>query len=153
MSEWKVGLQVDEPFRGQVKPNRLKQVAEKTLFAEGISSPVGLSLVITKDELVRQLNRTYRGVDRSTDVLAFPLEENPSDFPPPPNGIQQLGEVIISGSQARRQAEEQGHELEKELILLIIHGVLHLLGYEDEDPEKEPRMRAREAELFSLASK
>lgn len=107
-----------------------------------------LSLVVTTDEVVEELNRTYRGVNRTTDVLAFPLEGG--DFPSLPGVSKHLGEVIISFPQATRQAEEQGHQLREELSLLVIHGILHLLGYEDEDEDEEPRMRAREAEILKL---
>ncbi len=150
---YKLAVHIEEPFQGQVEKAWLKQVAENTLSAEEVEAPAELSLVLTDDELVRELNRAYRGVDRNTDVLAFRLDGGPPDFPPPPDLTRHLGEVIISYPQAARQAEEQGHSLKKELGLLVIHGILHLLGYEDEDPQKEPRMRAREAELLSLIVK
>ena len=147
-ARWKLSIQVDEPFRSRVRKSWLRKAAMKALSAERVLAPAELSLVVTTDEVVGELNRTYRGVDRTTDVLAFPLDG--SDFPPLPDGRRHLGEVIISCPQAARQAEEQGHQLREELSLLVIHGVLHLLGYKDEDPEEEPRMRAREAEILNL---
>ncbi|GAI10330.1 unnamed protein product, partial [marine sediment metagenome] len=89
-----------------------------------------------------------------TDVLAFSmLPEQPggdlASFVAPPDGIQHLGEVIISYPQAVIQAEERQHSVEREITILIIHGVLHLLGYEHDKPEMEHQMRAREAEILS----
>jgi len=149
-ARWKLSIQVDESLRSRVRKSWLRKAAMKALSAERVPAPAELSLVVTTDEVMEELNRTYRGVDQTTDVLAFPLDGSTPDFPPLPDGGRHLGEVIISGPQAARQAKEQAHQLREELSLLVIHGVLHLLGYEDEDPEKEPRMRAREAEILKL---
>jgi probable rRNA maturation factor len=78
----------------------------------------------------------------------LPQQSTDSDFVSPPDNITHLGEVIISYPQAVEQAKEQGHSTEQELALLIIHGILHLLGYDHEKPEEEARMRAREKELL-----
>jgi len=110
-----------------------------------------VSLVFTDSETVQRLNRDYRGVDKPTDVLAFymlPQKEADSSFALPPNGVIRLGEVIISYPQAVEQAKEQGHSTKQELALLIIHGILHLLGYDHEQPEEEKLMRERERELL-----
>jgi probable rRNA maturation factor len=101
--------------------------------------------------MVKQLNRDYRGVDEPTDVLAFymlPQKGADSSFALPPDGITRLGEVIISYPQAVAQAKEQGHSPQRELALLVIHGILHLLGYNHEEPEEESKMRERERELL-----
>jgi len=100
---------------------------------------------------VKQLNRDYRGVDEPTDVLAFymlPQQGADSSFALPPDGVTRLGEVIISYPQAVAQAREQGHSPERELALLVIHGILHLLSYDHEEPEEESKMRERERELL-----
>ena len=132
----------------------LKSLAERVLVAQGVSSEAELGLVIASQERVRQLNKSYLGQDRPTDVIAFSLlsGQPAGDFPPfvqPPDGVMHLGEVVISYPQAVVQAEEQGHSVKKELAILIIHGVLHLLGYEDEKPEPKRRMQAREKEILS----
>jgi len=104
---------------------------------------------------VQKLNRDYRGVDAPTDVLAFnmlPQKETTTSFVLPPDGVTRLGEVIISYPQAMEQAKEQGHSVNKELALLIIHGILHLLGYDHEQPEEEAKMRAKEKELLARAT-
>ncbi len=130
----------------------LRQVAEQTLMAESIGSPAELGLVITSDDQVRQLNRLFRGIDGPTDVLSFANMETKAGesagFIPPPDGLQHLGEVIIAYPQATRQAAENGHSVEREVALLVIHGVLHLLGYDHDTPEQEAEMRARETAIL-----
>ena len=131
----------------------LESVAEKILVAQGIDSGVELSLVITSQERIRQLNLSYLGRDEPTDVLAFsmlPEQSGEADpFVVPPDGIKHLGEVIISYPQAVIQAEERQHSVKREIAILIIHGVLHLLGYEHDKPELEQKMRLKETEILS----
>ncbi len=148
-----IGVLIDDDFEGCPGVGWLKSVAEQVLVAQGAGSDVELGLVIAGQERVRELNRSYRGKDEPTDVLAFSAtEELESGFPPfvhPPDGVLHLGEVIISYPQAVAQAREHRHSVEKEVAILIIHGVLHLLGYEHDKPELERQMRAREAEVLS----
>jgi probable rRNA maturation factor len=142
---------VEEKFRGVVDGGWVKKIVRQVLKAEGVVPPYEVSLVFTDSETVKQLNRDYRGVDEPTDVLAFsmlPQKGTDSSFPLPPDGFTRLGEVIISYPQAVAQAKEQGHSPERELALLIIHGILHLLGYDHEEPEEESKMRERERELL-----
>ncbi len=150
MPNYELSLHIDESFRDSSAEKRLRKAVEETLAAHGVDAPVELGLVITDDRVVQELNRSYRGLDATTDVLAFALREQSQDFATPPNGILHLGEVFISCPQAERQAQEQGHPLEQELALLAIHGVLHLLGYEHEDPDEEQKMRAMEEKLLTL---
>jgi len=147
-----IGISVEEEFRGVVNEDWARRIAQTVLEAEGVAPPYEVGLVFTDSETVKQLNRDYRGVDEPTDVLAFYLlpqkEEADDSFALPPDGVTRLGEVIISYPQAVKQAKEQGHPTEKELALLIIHGILHLLGYDHEDTEEEAKMRTREKELL-----
>jgi probable rRNA maturation factor len=146
-----IGIHVEEEFRGVVDIGWVKKIVKQILEAEGVALPYEVSLVFTDSETVKQLNRDYRGVDEPTDVLAFymlPQKEADSSFALPPDGVTRLGEVIISYPQAVEQAKEQGHSPEKELALLIIHGILHLLSYDHEEPEVESKMRERERELL-----
>jgi len=150
MSE-EIGISVEEKFRGLVDKGWVGRIAQRVLKAEGVAPPFEVSLVFTDSEVVQKLNRDYRGMDEPTDVLAFymlPQKEADSSFALPPDGVTRLGEVIISYPQTAEQAKEQGHSVDKELTLLIIHGILHLLGYDHEQPEEEVKMRAREKELL-----
>jgi len=142
---------IEEEFRGVVNGGWIKKIVRQVLRAEGVAPPYEVSLVFTDSETVKQLNRDYRGVDEPTDVLAFymlPQKGADFSFALPPDGVTRLGEVIISYPQAAEQAKEQGHSPETELALLVIHGILHLLGYDHEEPEEESEMRERERELL-----
>ncbi len=150
-----INVLIDEGLEERFAESWLQSVAEQVLIAEGVSSAAELSLVIASQERVQELNRTYRGRDEPTDVLAFamlPAEEKPEvdspSFVTPPDGVLHLGEVIISYPQAVVQAGEHQHSVEKEITILLIHGVLHLLGYEHDKPEPGSDMRAREAEIL-----
>jgi len=146
-----IEISVDDEFRALVDKDWARKIAQQVLKAEGVAPPYEVSLVFTDSEMVRRLNRDYRGVDRPTDVLAFymlPQKEADSCFALPPDGVLRLGEVIISYPQAVEQAKEQGHSIERELALLIVHGILHLLGYDHEQPEEEKQMREREEKLL-----
>jgi len=146
-----IQISVGEEFQGLVDEGWVRRTAKQALKAEGVAPPYEVGLLFTDSETVQRLNRDYRGVDEATDVLAFgmlPQKEDNSSFVLPPDGITHLGEVIISYPRAVEQAQEQGHSVDKELALLIIHGILHLLGYDHEKPEDEAKMRAREKELL-----
>jgi len=100
------------------------------------------------------MNRHYRGYDKPTDVLSFAQRDALPDAPPPPTlpGMPQLlGDVVISVETADRQAAAHGVSLEQELALLTVHGILHLLGYEDETEAGTARMRVREREILGYA--
>ena len=148
-------MRVADRFRGLVDSLWVKRLVRQVLEAEGVAPPYEVSLVFTDSETVRKLNRDYRGVDRATDVLAFYMfgqNKGDSQFVLPPDGITYLGEVIISYPKAVAQAKEHGHSVEQELALLVIHGILHLLGYDHEEREEERRMRRREKELLEKCS-
>jgi len=151
-----INVIIDGDFAECPEVSWLRSVAEQVLIAQGVSSNAELGLVITNQERVQELNRNYRGEDRPTDVLAFYMTstaeeagaESPS-FVIPPDGILHLGEVIISYPQAVMQAKEHQHSVKKELAILIIHGVLHLLGYDHDKPEPKHQMRNREKEILN----
>ena len=148
----KLGIQIDKEFRKHLDQEWLQGVVEQSLAIQDFDSEVELSLVVTGEETVRKLNQQYRGVGEPTDVLSFALSERKADddipFVTPPDSILHLGEVVISYPQALRQAEENRQGVEQELALLIVHGVLHLLGYEHDEPAREKEMRALEREIL-----
>ncbi len=161
--DMEINVLIDEGLEGCIDVGWLKKVAEQVLVAQGVSSNVELGLFIAGGERVRQLNRSYRGKDEPTDVLAFSMFPEQSaqgmtgtDFPPfvnPPDGVLHLGEVIISYPQAVTQAEEHQHSVEKEVAILLIHGVLHLLGFEHNKPALKRKMTTREAEILNYIKK
>jgi len=146
-----IGVHIEENFKSLIDEEWARKLTHAILKAERTASPYEVSIVLTDSEAVQKLNRDYRGVDEPTDVLSFCMllqQENEPSFIPSPDGITHLGEVIISCPQAARQANEQKHSVKQELALLLIHGILHLLGYDHEHPDEEARMRAREKELL-----
>lgn len=106
-----------------------------------------LSILFTGPEGMRALNRKYRGVDRTTDVISFPLYETPGEFPAGRDFL--LGDIVINPSQAKLQAGGHGLSLGQELRWLLVHGLLHLLGYGHEGGSYERRkMRKKELQLL-----
>ncbi len=139
-------IAVDEEIVAAIESDRLEALADAVMDAEGL--PLGeLGVVVTDDETIRELNREYAGDDTPTDVLAFSLREG-EEFAQP-DGVLRLGEVIISYPTARRQAADAGIPVEREIEHLLVHGVLHLLGYDHAEPQEEERMRARERDLLA----
>ncbi len=137
----------------------LRSVAYHTLrlCQPAPSSTVGL--VIADDDTVRQLNRDYRDLDETTDVLAFPLGisqgetgDGADGFSLPPDEAVSLGEVIISYPQAVRQARQSGKRVKAEVALLVVHGVLHLLGYDHMEQEDEAVMWAKQDQVLASVS-
>jgi len=134
-------VQVEPALADAVLPALVEKLVAASRAAAGEASFAGpgeMTLVIAGDAHVQELNRTYRGVDATTDVLAFgtegecePAEPIGVHFVLPAEaGPAYLGDVVISLPQAQRQAAERGHPAETELCLLVVHGTLHLLGYE-----------------------
>ena len=93
--------------------------------------PDAISIAIVDDRRIREINRSFRGTDSTTDVIAFEAEDEPDRL---------AGEIIVSADTARRQAKQYDHSLQRELCLLVAHGVLHVLGYEDYDDDARARM-------------
>ncbi|MBI2912802.1 MAG: rRNA maturation RNase YbeY [Chloroflexi bacterium] len=139
-------VSIDDQFASAVDADWLAGIARDVLEAEGVPA-AELGVLVTDDDTVRELNRRYAGEDQATDVLSFSLREG-EQFAPPPDGVLRLGEVIISYPTAERQAREAGRSTEAEVAHLLVHGILHLLGYHHAVPEEERRMRAREEELL-----
>ena len=153
-----INVLIEEDLEEYLGESWLQSLAEQILIVQDADSRVELGLVITVQERVQQLNRSYLGKDEPTDVLAFSMLPEPlatgesevsSPFVQPPDGVLHLGEVIVSYPQAVIQAEEHQHSVKREIAILIIHGVLHLLGYEHDKPEPERQMKTREKEILS----
>lgn len=127
----------------------LRHTAVATLVHQNAPA-VEIAIVITDDESMRELNRRFRGIDAPTDVLAFPNETR-GPFVSAPGFPRYLGDIAISYPRAVEQAAEAGHSVQAELQLLVVHGVLHLLGHDDQDEPARSRMwAAQEAILKAL---
>jgi probable rRNA maturation factor len=149
-----ISVLFDEGFEDSLPEAWLVEVAREALTAEN-KTGVELSILITGQEMIQELNRRYLREDYPTDVLSFAMlesEEGEEPFPCPGDGIQHLGEVIISYPQAALQAAEHSHSPEKEMAVLLIHGILHLLGYDHAAPEGERAMKERETVILKLVA-
>jgi len=106
-----------------------------------------ISVLFTDDKFIRSLNNKYRGINEPTDVLTFSLQEGVVKSPEV-DGNKPLGDIIISTETAQRQSNVFNHSVEKEIIILLIHGLLHLIGYDHERERDNKIMRKREDELL-----
>jgi probable rRNA maturation factor len=102
-----------------------------------------LTIVLTDDARLRELNRDYLGIDAPTDVLSFPASETD-----PETGARYIGDILISVPRAQAQADAADHPLESEMQLLVVHGVLHLLGHDHAQAEEKARMWKAQAEIL-----
>ena len=153
--DMEINVLFDEGSDAYLDTGWLEGIAGVALAAQGIGDDVEMGLVIASQQRVQELNRTYRGQDKPTDVLAFALlpetgAEPDLSFTTPPDGVRHLGEVIISCPQAVRQAEERQHSLKREVAILVIHGVLHLLGYDHIESDEATLMSGRETEILRI---
>lgn len=130
----------------------IKKAINMALTAEGVDVPCEISVMLTNEEGIRRVNREFRGVDKATDVLSFPLNElTPGAFAPEEcevdmdTGALMLGDMMISVPHCEQQGEEFDHGYEREICYLTVHSVLHLLGYDHLDEgEMKKQMRQRE---------
>ena len=128
----------------------IRKKAEKTitevLRVENISENAEVSLSIVDKETIHKLNKDYRNVDRETDVLSFPLDEE--GFDNEGNPLILLGDIVICLDVAEGQAADFGHSLEREIMYLICHSTLHLLGYDHIEEDDKKVMRLKEKEVM-----
>lgn len=143
MTPFQISLEIDTELAPDLT-GLLSETAEATLRQVGLKTPAALSLLLTDDETLRALNRRYRGLDQTTDVLSFPETD-----PLAGEEVRYLGDIAISVAQARRQAAQGQHTLAAELQLLTVHGVLHLLGYDHLEPEAKAHMWAVQAAVLA----
>lgn len=115
----------------------------------GEEGPAEVSLTLTDDRRIQELNRDYRGLDKPTDVLSFSMLEGEALAPTPPGEPRLLGDVILSLDTSDRQAEEEGVSPRREVAWLISHGVLHLLGFDHPDTRQRARMKKREDRVLA----
>jgi probable rRNA maturation factor len=141
-----VEVQISPAFTGAIPAEGLQAMVEAVLRHEGRMGEV--TLVLTDDEGIRALNRDFLGLDAPTDVLSFGAQEDSGPFIAAPEMGGYLGDVIVSYPRAVAQAAEHGHPIQQELNLLVVHGVLHLLGYDHADEEEKAVMWARQEAIL-----
>jgi probable rRNA maturation factor len=121
----------------------LERTAQAVLRQVAEHQDSDLSIVLTDEARLQELNREYLGIDAPTDVLSFPASETD-----PQTGTRYLGDILISVPRARSQAEAAGHPLESEIQLLVVHGLLHLLGYDHAEPDEKAHMWKVQAQIL-----
>lgn len=125
-------------------------IIEQALKTLGIEDDVEVSCVLVDDERIHEINREYRHIDRSTDVISFAMEDNDQFYV---EGMPRtLGDVFISVDHAKKQAEEYGHSLRREMCFLFTHGILHLLGYDHMTDEQEKEMFGLQDQILGALS-
>ena len=120
---------------------RMKEIVRAVLREEGVSE-AEITLAFVDNPTIRQLNKRYLDHDEPTDVLSFPLSR--------PGSKQLIGELVIGAEVAQAEAASRGHDVQAELALYVIHGLLHLCGYGDKSPAEAQEMRERERHYLSL---
>lgn len=126
----------------------VRDAIRATLDYESFFSDVEVSVTFCDNEYIHKLNKEYRGMDKPTDVLSFPLLEK-EELEETDGQAVALGDIVISFERARQQAEEIGNSFEKEVAFLTIHSTLHLLGYDHEKEDDEEEMFARQREIVA----
>jgi len=142
-----IEVQVDEQFQEKVSVELLRVAAGAVIDRHQVIERCELAVVVTDDEALRDLNLRFRGIDAPTDVLSF-ADETRGPFISAPGFPCYLGDIIISLPRAEAQAAAAGHSIDAELQLLVVHGVLHLLGYDDSVEEDRTRMWAVQTDVL-----
>jgi probable rRNA maturation factor len=139
-----VNIQLDEDISSPPDLDLLQSAAVEALRLAGAKPDAEITIVLTDDQELCGLNRQYLGIDAPTDVLSFP-----ADFIDPDSHHPYLGDILISVERAVRQAEQHNHSAQKELLLLVVHGVLHLLGHDHAEQAEKDRMWALQDQILS----
>lgn len=134
-------IKVSEDLLGKIN-----DIIVETLYYEGYDDNYEVSLSFVDNEEIHELNREYRGVDRATDVLSFPLLTDDFDVEVEE---ESLGDIVISLERALEQSEEYDHSFEREVCFLVCHSMFHLLGYDHDTEENTKDMRKREEDVLN----
>jgi probable rRNA maturation factor len=129
-----------------------ERVLGRIAMEKGLNEDVEVGVLWVDDTYIRTLNRDYRGKDCATDVLSFAMQDEGEDEPvmeDDPLAELLLGDIVISLETAQRQAEEYGHGMDREIGFLLVHGMLHLLGYDHEEESKRQVMRQEEEAILA----
>ena len=147
-----INILIDKEYKSGIKAAWLKNIARQVQKAENVSEKSEMGLKITGDEEIHRLNLQYLDEDRPTDVLSFPMNEQVDAAPvfvKVPDGKLHLGDIVISYPTALKQAREHHHPVEREIAILLIHGILHLLGYDHDIPARKQKMNRRETAILA----
>lgn len=163
-----MSINIENEYTGNEKAflseKDIRTIAENVIIGalkhEGCPYEASVELLITSDESIREMNGQFRGLDKSTDVLSFPMIDfdSPADFDgfddrddlfDPDTGELILGDIVISADHCMAQAAEYGHGIVREFAFLIAHSMLHLMGYDHMEPDESAEMERRQEEILS----
>ena len=133
----------------KINQGKTKGLIKKVLQHLKVDDKAEISVLFTDDKFIRSLNNKYRGIDKPTDVLSFSLQEGAIKSPEVESD-KLLGDIIISVETAQRQADNLNHSMERELTVLLIHGLLHLIGCDHEKDKDYKIMRGKESEILKI---
>ncbi len=139
-----ITIQINKKFQEQISTNRLEEISLQIFSFLEIEPDSDLSILIDTDAALKKLNNLYRGINKPTDVLSFE-----SDDVNPETGNISIGDIAISFPTAERQAAEAQHPVENEVILLLVHAILHLSGYDHSTKEEKQEMWAEQQAVLN----
>ncbi len=152
-------IQTEDDFAFPIEKTA-QDVCEAVLLQENCPYDAEVSLVITDEEEVHRLNKEFRDIDRTTDVLSFPgvdyetpadfslVEEDPESYLNPENDFLMLGDIVINAQKVHEQAQEYGHSVRREFAFLVAHSMLHLCGYDHMTPDEAAEMEERQTRVL-----
>lgn len=142
-----VNIQLADGVSSPLGLDRIESAALQAMQMAGASPDAEVTIVLTDDNELQHLNREFLGIDAPTDVLSFP-----ADFIDPDSQHPYLGDILVSIPRASQQADLQNHSVKQELLLLIVHGVLHLLGYDHAEEAEKMEMWSLQDQILSQIS-
>lgn len=142
---YEIEVQVEVGESQLLPVDRMRQAIAQTLVDEAVEQG-SITVVVSTDDAVQRLNREFRGIDKPTDILSFPADS--SGLPAEAEMTHYLGDLIVALPYVERQAEQAGHSVADELVLAVIHGTLHLLGYDHDTAVHQREMWSRQAALL-----
>jgi probable rRNA maturation factor len=142
-----INIKIIDRFTAFIEPHIILIAAQQTLLHQNITDEVDFSILVDDEDKLKELNYQYLGIDSATDVLSFPANEID-----PETGRNYLGDIIISFTHAEKQARNANHSTESEIQLLVVHGILHLLGYDHANNKEKKEMWAIQDDILTSIS-
>lgn len=146
---YKIEVSTEREQHRMIPQKWVRHLVEGTLNAEKVELRSKVEVLLAGDDTVRALNEQYRAQDSVTDVLSFPASQSDNDFPNFSVSPNDIGQIILSVPQAKRQADEFSIDIKQEAAHLIVHGLLHLLDYDHQSANDEDLMHIRENAILS----
>jgi probable rRNA maturation factor len=139
-----INIEIIDRFENRIHPQTILNAVQQTFLNQNISNDVDLSILVEDDEKLKELNQRFLNIDSATDVLSFPANEID-----PETGRKYMGDIIISFTHAEKQALDAGQTSDREVQLLVVHGILHLLGYDHASKKGKKEMWAIQEDILA----